>query len=481
MRLRHGFVYVALLTLFLPPAPAMAGEIQFERCRLESAGGTASVRARCTTLDVPLDHVEPGGEKISLHVAVLSARAARPEADPIVLITGGPGQSASQSLVELRHVFQGLSERRDIVVVDQRGTGASSALRCPGMTVVDDPFALHADTAPAMQRIAGCREQLDHDPRHFNSDAAVADLEAVRQTLGYAQFNLYGFSYGSRVAQLYAARFPEYTRSVVMDAVLPLGVALGATVDQSATAVIAAELARCAKQAACAKAFPELATRYQALLDELEATPRKVEFDHPRTGEQHSLPVDAGGLQRMLRLLAYQPETRSMIPVLVHRAGEGRLAPLVALAHDFESSLDQRINWLVHLSVLCREDLPHIPNEVVVDSRELGNLASACQAWDVPARSAFELQLPASVPMLMLSGEHDPVTPPEPVSVLAEGREKWLAVTAPGQGHIVSIRGCLPERVRAFFDSPQVGDLAMDCVDQMSAPPPLLNLNAPAS
>ncbi len=477
---RHASLVLAALLVLSAPAPGVAGKVLFEPCRLSSATTSASVPAHCTTLAVPLDHAEPETGQISLHVAVIGARSSRAAEAPVVLISGGPGQSASESLVELRHLFQALSERRDIVVVDQRGTGASSPLNCPH-AVVDDPFALRADTTLAMQRIARCREQLDHDPRHFNSDAAVADLEAVRQALGYARWNLYGFSYGSRVAQLYAARFPDHTRSVVMDAVLPLGVALGATVDESANQVIADELARCSEQAACDKAFPALAARYQALLEALEATPREVEFEHPRTGEVRSLPVAAGGLRRMLRLLAYQPETRVMIPILVHRASEGQLAPLVALAHDFESSLDQRINWLAHLSVLCREDLPRIPETVVKGSRELGHLAEACEVWDVPARPAFDEPLPESVPMLMLSGEYDPVTPPGPVTALAGRVEKWRAVTAPGQGHIVSIRGCLPERVRAFFDAGAAGDLDMDCVEQLSAPPPMLNLNAPAS
>ena len=478
-RRRVSQLFVALLVL-LAPASGVASEVQFEPCRLTSATASASVPARCTTLAVPLDYAESEAGQISLHVAVIGARSARATAAPVVLISGGPGQSASESLVELRHVFQALSERRDIVVVDQRGTGASSPLHC-AHELVEDPFALRADTTLAMQRMGRCREQLAHDPRHFDSDAAVADLERVRQALGYARWNLYGFSYGSRVAQLYAARFPDHTRSVVMDAVLPLGVALGATVDESANQVIAAELARCSEKAACDNAFPELAARYRALLEALEASPREVEFEHPRTGELRSLPVAAGGLRRMLRLLAYQPETRVMIPALVHRASEGQLAPLVALAHDFEFSLDQRINWLAHLSVLCREDLPRIPEAVVSGSRELAHLAEACEVWDVPARAAFDVSLPESVPMLMLSGEYDPVTPPGPVIALAERADKWRAVTAPGQGHIVSIRGCLPERVRAFFDAGAAGDLDMACVEQLSAPPPMLNLNAPAS
>lgn len=470
----------ATLWLWLPLAPLSAAEAPvFSDCRLESAGGTASVRARCTTLAVPLDHAAPEGRQISLQVAVAGALAAHAAADPVVLLSGGPGQSASESLVELRHLFRGLRERRDIVVVDQRGTGASSPLECPGFEGVDDPFALRADTSLAMQRLARCREQLAADPRYFSSDAAVKDLEAVRRALGYEQFNLYGFSYGTRVAQLYAARYPEHTRSVVMDAVLPLGVALGATVADSAAQVIASELTRCSDDAACAGALPELTVRYQGLLETLAAAPREVSFEHPRTGETLRMPVDDGGLQRMLRLLSYQPETRSMLPLLVHRAAAGRLAPLVALAHDFEYGLERRINWLLHLSVLCREDLPHISAPVRERSRELQNLARACEVWDVPAREPFAETLPASVPVLLLSGEYDPVTPRAPVAALAEGHDNRLAVTAPGQGHIVSIRGCLPERVQAFIETPEPARLDMACVQQLAPPPPMLNLNAP--
>ncbi len=455
------------------------GPPEFEDCRLHAPGGGAAQAARCTRIAVPEDHGHPEGRHIELHVAVVPSRASQPAADPVVLLSGGPGQAASESYVEMHRLFHGIRGEREVLLIDQRGTGRSSPLQCPGVEESLEAPALTEDAASIAGRVRRCRDEIDADLRHYGSDAAVADLEWVREALDFEQLNLYGFSYGSRPAQLYAARHPQRTRSVVMDGVLPLTVPLGETIDATASGVVEDELAGCTEDAECAAALPGLHSAYTQLLGELAERPRQVAFEHPRDGSPEQATVNADELQRMLRLLAYQPETRVMIPLLLHRASEGALHRLVALARDFDYGLDQRIHWMQHLAVICREDQPHISPRVREASRELQLLGAACREWPGGARERFAETLPDTVPMLLLSGEKDPVTPHAPVAEMAEGYPLVRAVEAPGQGHIVSMRGCLPEKIAGFFRQPEPRAHDLECVARLSAPGRMLNLNGP--
>ena len=202
-----------------------AQALELEDCRISAAPGQPGVKARCGTMLRPINPDDPDSPPIELRVAVVPALNLSPETDPVVPIAGGPGQGSVEFYLMVRHAFEGLRRNRDILLVDQRGTGESSRMDCP----IDDDALLFEteftidDTVRYMEE---CLAELPHDPRYFTTSVAVGDLEAVREALGYSALNLYGVSYGSRVAQHFARRYPESTRTVVIDGVVPPQVAL---------------------------------------------------------------------------------------------------------------------------------------------------------------------------------------------------------------------------------------------------------------
>ncbi len=208
--------------------PAAAGDdatsVDLEDCRISAGPGHPGIKARCGILLRPLNPSDPNSPHIDLQVAVVPALSLEPLPDAFVPIAGGPGQASSQFYAAYRSAFEEIRRTRDIVLLDQRGTGDSATLECD---IDDDIVAADLDQDEILAMTRDCLDALPHDPRYFTTSVAVTDLEALREELGYSQFNLYGISYGSRVAQHYLRRYPDATRSVILDGVVPPQRALG--------------------------------------------------------------------------------------------------------------------------------------------------------------------------------------------------------------------------------------------------------------
>src|SRR6056297_2711256 len=178
-----------------------------------------------------------------------------PPADAFTLVNGGPGGSSVSLYVDLEAAFSGIRRNRDIVIMDQRGTGRSAPLDCPELEDTAQDF----DPELIRRATRACLDALERDPRFYNTSIAVADLEQLRQAMGYDRWNLYGVSYGTRVAQHYLQRFPGAVRTLILDGVVPPGLALGPDIARNAQKTLDELLARCAGVAYCAEAFPDLA------------------------------------------------------------------------------------------------------------------------------------------------------------------------------------------------------------------------------
>src|SRR5690606_4668082 len=200
-------------------------------CRLHSAQAMHSAAARCGWLTVPEDGNQPQGRSIRLHVAIIPALRLQPAADPLYIISGGPGQAASEMYLNMAPAFARIRRDRDIVVVDQRGTGRSQRLDC---AFPDEQALTAADEL--QQTTQQCIGSLPGDVRCYTTSIAVQDLDAVRAALGHARINLYGVSYGTRVAQHYMRRHPERVRSAILDGVVPADLPLGPTIATDAQA-----------------------------------------------------------------------------------------------------------------------------------------------------------------------------------------------------------------------------------------------------
>ena len=449
-----------------------------ERCRLEAASLPA-VFARCGTLTVPEDPARPDGPTIELFIARIGALSAEPRPDPLLLISGGPGQSTVDFYLQLRGAFEPARRDRDIILVDQRGTGRSAAGF--GCSVPDD-LALDTAGPEVLTRIVEeCRTGLTHDPRFYTTSVAVQDLERVRAALGIEQWNVYGVSYGTRVAQHYLRRFPERTRAVVLDGVVPPDLALGPDVAREAQRALERIFARCAVDAGCHSRFATLPQDFAALLARLDAAAGADAAARPA--------LSAAELRALVRFMSYSGVTVSLLPVMLHEASGGNYVPLAGQARTLLRDLPESLSFPMSNSVTCTEDVPFIDaaattglGDTYLGTAIVDALRLICASWPAGAiDDDFKQAVTSDKPVLLLSGENDPITPPTyAVRAIVDGLGNSQHVIGREQGHGLVSVGCVPRVLRAFLEHPVPAELDASCVDSEPPTPFFLSLRGPA-
>ena len=364
MRLRFAIPLVCALCAVNPAAAQPAPSLELSDCRIDAGPEYPSIKARCGTLVRPLNPANPGGETIELFVAVVAALTLEPAADPVVPIAGGPGQASSTFYAATRQAFEALRRERDILLIDQRGTGKSAALNCE---VDNDVVQGQASAEQTLEATQHCLEALPYDPRFFTTSVAVTDIEAARQALGFGPLNLYGISYGTRVAQHFARRYPGSTRSVILDGVVPPQLALGPAIAVEAQLALERIFARCAEDESCAGAFPNIADRFAALEAALTREAVSVSLPHPVTGRREDIEFDGDAFAGAIRLMSYHPTTIALIPFLIDEAASGNFLPIAAQFISVRDSLSESLSGGMHNAVVCTEDAPFFAGEAVSD------------------------------------------------------------------------------------------------------------------
>jgi len=371
-----------------------------ERCRL-AADPLPAAYARCGTLTVPLDPAAPDGETIEIFVARVAALSAEPRPDPLLLIAGGPGQSTVDFYLQLRGAFEQARRDRDIVLVDQRGTGRSAegfACEAP------DDLSLDTTDSDVLARVIdGCVADLKHDPRFYTTSVAVRDLDAVRAALGIESWNVYGVSYGTRVAQHYLRQYPERVRSVVLDGVVPPPLALGPDVAREAQRALEQIFARCAADAACGSRFAALPQLFTEVLARLDAGVAD-ETDPP--------PLTALELRALVRFMSYSAATVALLPVLISEAHAGNYAPLAGQARTLLRELPESLSFPMSNSVTCTEDVPYADGATgdlaatYLGTAIMDALKQICARWPVGSIDAsFKTPVVSDPPGLPVAGE----------------------------------------------------------------------------
>ncbi len=458
-----------------------AASIPFTECRLSAPEAAVSLAARCTTLEVPANHADPAGATISLNIVVAPALGNSVRNDPLVLIAGGPGQASSSAFTPLIGTLRDIRQTRDLVLVDQRGTGGSAPLQCPA-----DTLESTAADAAFDAWVRECLALVSGDPTQFTTDAAVRDLDLVRAALGYEQLNLLGVSYGTRVAQHYARRFPEHTRSLVLDSIARPELAIGAEFARDGQRALDLMFERCSAEPTCAAAFPNLQADFNLLLAERFATPATVQLDDPQTGVATEVVLNRDLVATTVLNLTYAPETTALVPLLIHTAAQGDLRPLAAQSLLITQQALDSISLAMRFSVICAEDAPFFPNTTPdATTSYLGEsiaqqLSAPCAIWPT-AEAPADLRTPlqSDVPALLLSGAADPVTPPANGDTVAATLPNSLHIVAPGQGHNVFFRGCMPRLITTFIDTGSVNDLDPSCVEQLQPTPFFTSFSGP--
>lgn len=447
-----------------------------ERCRLTTDPLPAAY-ARCGTLTVPLDPAAPSGATVEIFVARVAALSAEPRPDPLLLIQGGPGESTVDFYLQARGAFEQARRDRDIILVDQRGTGRSAeGFAC------EAPDDLSLDTADAdvlARVIDGCVAQLKHDPRFYTTSVAVRDLDAVRRALGIETWNVYGVSYGTRVAQQYLRQYPEHARSVVLDGVVPPPLALGPDVAREAQRALEQIFARCVQEPACAARFASLPQLFAEVLERLDAGAAD-ETDPP--------PISAVELRALVRFMSYNAATVALLPVLISEAHAGNYAPLAGQARTLLRKLPESLSFPMSNSVTCTEDVPYADDATsdlaatYLGTSIMDALKQICARWPVGTMDpGFKTPVVSDTPVLLLSGEYDPITPPAYAErVRNEGLRNSAQLVGRGQGHGLVGVGCVPRLLRSFLENPDPAKLDAKCLELEPPTPFFLTLLGPA-
>lgn len=434
---------------------------------------------QCGVVQRALDPARAEGVSIDVHFVVVPALARRKLPDPVFLLAGGPGQSAIDVAPMVVKQMARLNNRRDLVFVDQRGTGRSAPLMCEQDRHASLAQQLDAERQDArLRQCLTALQKLPHgDLRFYTTTLAMQDVDAVRRAIGAQRINLVGASYGTRAVLEYMRQFGSAVRRSVIDGVAPPDMALPASASADNQAALDALLTFCEVDSHCAATYPGFRTDLAAAL---AALPGEVVVMDPISGSPQRVMVTRKALLDGLRGPLYDPALASALPFAVREAAAGRFEPLLGLGSFLGVGGPNRLAEGMHFSVVCAEDMPRLPVTEVPSGSEFGQVmaqqyAQTCSYWPravVP--DAFYTLASSASAVLVLSGGLDPVTPPHHGARVAKALgSKARHVVVPHAGHGVIGLGCMRDVLFRFLDAGDDGEaLAVDTACVTSIPRP---------
>jgi pimeloyl-ACP methyl ester carboxylesterase len=456
------FVAAALGLALVPRGAAAMRELPLRPCTLEPA-----VAARCGTFEVPENRARNGGRTIALRIAVIPARDGGSRPDPIVVLAGGPGASAVAGAFGNLHLFSSANESRDIVLVDQRGTGGSNALQCP---LPKKPLPKTASAVRAY--VKACLERFDVDAARYTTVPAMDDLAEVIHALGYEKVDVYGGSYGATAAQYLLAQHPELVRTAILDGGTLLDVPIFEHWARNGERALRSILARCGATPRCARAYP----RVRSELFEMMATLRKRPV---RALGAVIGPAEAAGT---LQTLTRSPEGAARIPWIAHRAVKNDWSPLV-LSIDEQGSGGAETRALMYWSIVCNEPWArwslartraasrgtYLAERTMLDA---GRAAAVCSVWPKAPQPAWsKARVRTDVPVLLVVGGNDPQDPLANVRGASAAMPNSRTVVVPHAGHGALQLGCLRTLANQFVERGTAVGLDTRCAARYTPPP----------
>jgi pimeloyl-ACP methyl ester carboxylesterase len=417
----------------------------------------------------------PGGRAIDLRVVVLRATGATPLGDPIVPLGGGPGQGTAELAAIFLPRLNAFRERRDLVFIDQRGTGASNPLHCQAPRETTALMGVLFEPG----RLATCRDELSRraDLTRYTTSIAAADYEVVFDRLGYRQVNIIGTSYGSRLGLELTRRLPSRVRTLTIEAVVPTSFAWpssGATDMQAALDALAED---CTAEPACAQAFPRFRQDIDVAFARVRPAPVMVTVRDPDNGSVSAVPFGTTDLAYATRGLLYGNDALSL-PLWFRRAAEGDFTALAQAYVNRARALDAQIARGVHLGVYCAEDTPFVDWKAAEDAaagtridRYLVNeYRRACEIWPRGGIDpSFREPVTSNVPTLVMSGRRDPVTPPRTAIEAARTLTRSHVVVFPRGGHGgdgLTSGNCRAGILQRFIESADPAGVDSACASQ---------------
>jgi pimeloyl-ACP methyl ester carboxylesterase len=464
-------VLLALLTGGCEPTPKTPeSKLALSACRLPGV----ETEARCGTLDAWEDRQAKAGRRIKVKVAIVPAKLRAKEPDPILVFAGGPGQGAIALAPQVMPLFARLNDSRDIVFIDQRGTGGSNPLDCNGDQAAQTMFE---DSVP-LKLVLDCLSQLDADPRQYTTTTAMVDFEEIRDGLGYATWNLWGGSYGTRAALEYLRRYPSHVRTVTLDGVAPATMKLPLSFVADGDAALERLVNSCATDPLCESSYPKLRETIAKVRSGLAKKPVRAPINDPLTGDYETVEVTENVFLSGLFRPLYLPELASLLPFAITAASRGDFNPLLAQNFELADDMAENFSLGMHLSVLCAEDVSRITaGELAALSKSffgralVDDFMRACRVWprgEVPAD--YYDPVKSNVPVLIFSGGIDPATPPRHGDLVASWLPRSKHLVAANLGHGVSLHGCAPKLLESFVRKGDVEGLDGKCLDRIPRP-----------
>ena len=416
------------------PAPNL------QPCRIPGYDG----EAQCGTLEVPENRDRPDGRKVSLNIVLVPATAPGKAREAVTFFGGGPGQAATDFGGWVASGWAAARDTRDFVFVDQRGTGKSSRLDCPLRNAADPQS--YIDGFISAPLAAACLDSLsrERDLTRYGYADLAHDIEDVRVAMGYDRLNLWGGSYGTRAAQVYARMYPQNVRSIVLHGLVPAEFLQPADYAVDTDASLAGLFAECAASPECHAAFPDPARELREVSARLERERGSAEILDPTLGRRVRLTISRDDFAEIIRRMMYDPTVARLVPLFVHRAHGGDFRPIIRQALRDRRGMETGSAWGLYLAITCTEDVPFIDQAAAAAARSrtlLGDYrireqAAACRGWPrAPLPANYHQPVRSELPVLLLSGELDPVTPPRWAEMAAAAFPNHLHVVVPGGAH----------------------------------------------
>lgn len=438
----------------------------------------AILLAATLTVSVPENRSIEGGRKIELHVEVIE-RSDKPDA--IFILAGGPGVAATGMANYAKRTF--VHTDRDIVLVDARGTGKSNPLTCTMPGSDEDPQGYFSDWVD-LDAVAKCRKELEPraDLTQYTTAAIADDLEHVRKHLGYKQMNLYGTSYGTRVAQELMRRYPKSVRTAILDGVVPPRLAGPSEFAADADRTLKAVFALCRADAGCNAAFPNLDADYAKVLKDAE--------DGVTINAPAAVTVPRGMFGEIMRNFLYSPEVYVRLPLAIHQAANGDWTTFAEMATRYTRGI-RGLSYGLFLSVSCAEDVPRFDLAraraaaagTLLGSYRIDQQLAACRLWPRGKASAASARpVKSSIPTLIVSGELDPATPPRHGDEVLRGLRRSRHIVIPQGSHSGDTGGCLEKVLSEFVEEGSAATVDASCMARVQRPPFVLpNAAVPGS
>ncbi len=473
----HRLQFLRLMLLAFVLTTVAAGQIghapgvALQSCSVPGVKGSA----QCGAIEVLENPALPGSRKIEIHFAVIPAAKGHARPDPIVPLLGGPGESAIDAAEWSVHRLEPMLNDRDLLLVDQRGTGQSGALRCHFFSR-DNPAESLQNLFPPV-RVESCAKDLAKhaDLTQYSYRRFADDLENVRRTLGYGQLDLFAGSYGTRAAQVFVRAYPRSVRTIYLGSVVPIDIAIPLPDAKAAQSTMERTLAVCEADAPCRSTFPHVRDEFSQIMERLASARVSVKV----SGHTGTVALSQGRVAEWFRSLLYRPSSAARLPWLIHQANKGDWGPIVNGILEDARDADNDLSFGLLLSITCSDDVPFVREEEVAAATRntflgdwrLRQQEAACNLWPHSvATASYREPIHTQIPTMFVSGDSDGGTPLWFTEQAAPGFQNRVEVIMSNRGH-TEWAPCIETLYERFLDQGSVQGLDASTCSHLSRPP----------